>query len=53
MTLELLKNVAPVILEYNYYYVCVGGGLARSLLKTIRKRQLQFLGHINRADRLE
>ena len=25
----------------------------RSLLKTIRKRQLQFVGHINRADGLE
>ena len=25
----------------------------RSLLKTIRKRQLQFFGHINRADGLE
>ena len=28
-------------------------GYKRSLLKTIRKRQLQFLRHINRADRLE
>ena len=25
-------------------------GYKRSLLKTIRKRQLQFFGHINRAD---
>ena len=28
-------------------------GFKRSLLKTIRKRQLQFFGHINRADGLE
>ena len=28
-------------------------GYKRSLLKTIRKRQLQFFGHINRADGLE
>ena len=28
-------------------------GYKRSLLKTIRKRQLQFFGHINRADRVE
>ena len=28
-------------------------GCKRSLLKTIRKRQLQFFGHINRADGLE
>ena len=28
-------------------------GYKRSLLKTIRKRQPQFLGHINRADGLE
>ena len=28
-------------------------GYTRSLLKTIRKRQLQFFGHINRADGLE
>ena len=28
-------------------------GYKRSLLKTIRKRQLQFFGYINRADGLE
>ena len=28
-------------------------GYKRFLLKTIRKRQLQFFGHINRADGLE
>ena len=28
-------------------------GYKRSLLKTTRKRRLQFLGHINRADGLE
>ena len=28
-------------------------GYKRSLLKTIRKRQLHFLGHISRADGLE
>ena len=28
-------------------------GYKKSLLKTIRKRQLQFLGHINRDDGLE
>ena len=28
-------------------------GYKRSLLKTIRKRQLQFFGHINRADGLK
>ena len=28
-------------------------GYKRSLLKTMRKRQLQFCGHINRADGLE
>ena len=28
-------------------------GYKRSLLKTMRKRQLQFFGHINRADGLE
>ena len=28
-------------------------GYKRSILKIIRKRQLQFLGHINRADGLE
>ena len=29
------------------------GGYKKSLLKTIIKRQLQFFGHINRADGLE
>ena len=28
-------------------------GYKRSLLKTIRKRQLQFFGHVNRADGIE
>ena len=28
-------------------------GVGRSLIKTIRKRQLQFLGHLNRAKGLE
>ena len=28
-------------------------GYKRSLLKPIRKRQLQYLGHINRADAIE